>query len=674
MPAGITNAIVLRNAQVAENQEYLRLALFDENGDPLNLIGGEQGTRGEQGVPGPVGPQGPQGPQGVQGSTGSVGPKGDLGFPGPQGPAGPQGPKGDPGTQGLKGDLGSPGPQGPQGIQGAAGTIGPAGIQGPQGPKGDNGLVGATGATGPKGDTGFPGPQGPKGDTGDTGPQGFVGPQGPKGDKGDTGATGPAGPTGPAGSGSGASDATTSAKGVVKLANHLGGTADLPTIVARLDQIPAPGGDVAMNSLKITGLANPIGPADAANKAYADGIKNDVTWKPSVRAATTANITLSGTPVIDGVGLDQNRPDRVLVKNQSNASQNGIYTVSAGAWSRALDTNVWNRFVGAAVLVEAGSTQIGTMWRCPAGYNGGTLGTDPITWSQISGGAAASASSGQVDLAYASNGDTNGLVSYLGTRGGAFATPVDSSGAGTDLTVNVSGTFGSQTMERAVNRVDDTGWASADVASSWYELDLKARRLIPNRYAIKSRTDAGHNPYSWAFEGSNDHSTWTSLDAKTTDPTFSPSGSKQNLWGTWTVTTAVAYRYLRVRSTGVNTGGSNYFVLGEVEFYGTLLSSSANPRIVRGDVDVSTGSVSIKSGFDFTVTRQALGRYTVTFTTPFGTPPIVTLSMGQKAPANSIVRIDSGFAVAANSFRVSGIVLPATDADTQFSFTAVDGQ
>lgn len=176
MPAGITKAIVLTGAHgrkhQAENQEYMRLVLYDEEGLPISLTGGAQGPQGPQGVPGPSGPQGTQGPQGGQGSTGSPGPKGDTGFPGPQGTTGPAGPKGDVGVQGLKGDIGVPGAQGLKGDTGNTGATGPAGIQGPSGPKGDKG---------DKGDTGFTGGQGLQGDPGPTGPTGPTGPQGPAG-------------------------------------------------------------------------------------------------------------------------------------------------------------------------------------------------------------------------------------------------------------------------------------------------------------------------------------------------------------------------------------------------------------------------------------------------------------------------------------------------------------
>jgi microcystin-dependent protein len=153
MPAGITKAFVLTGPKArveSEGQEYMRLVLFDENGNPLNLVGGEKGDTGPMGPQGPPGDPGPKGEKGDTGNTGSQGAKGDTGAQGPQGPIGATG-QGVPGPQGPKGDLGYPGPQGPKGDKGDTGAIGPAGIQGPQGPKGDTGSPGAKGDTGLQG-------------------------------------------------------------------------------------------------------------------------------------------------------------------------------------------------------------------------------------------------------------------------------------------------------------------------------------------------------------------------------------------------------------------------------------------------------------------------------------------------------------------------------------------
>ncbi|SVC15817.1 uncharacterized protein METZ01_LOCUS268671, partial [marine metagenome] len=74
-----------------------------------------------------------------------------------------------------------------------------------------------------------------------------------------------------------------------------------------------------------------------AAKTYIDNTRSGLEVKDSVVVATTANITLSGTQTIDGIAVTAGQ--RVLVKDQTTASQNGIYVVSASAWSRSTDAD-----------------------------------------------------------------------------------------------------------------------------------------------------------------------------------------------------------------------------------------------------------------------------------------------------------------------------------------------
>ena len=97
------------------------------------------------------------------------------------------------------------------------------------------------------------------------------------------------------------------------------------------------GSYIDMNSHKITNLAEPTADSDAATKYYVDAARSGLDVKGSVRVATTENITLSGTQVIDGVSLSAG--DRVLVKDQSNPVLNGIYVVASGSWVRAADAD-----------------------------------------------------------------------------------------------------------------------------------------------------------------------------------------------------------------------------------------------------------------------------------------------------------------------------------------------
>jgi len=150
----------------------------------------------------------------------------------------------------------------------------------------------------------------------------------------------------------------------------------------RLDTIAAPTGAVSANSQKITNLATPTVGTDAATMAYVDSVAQGLAPKDSVRAATTANITLSAPQTIDGISVIAG--DRVLVKDQSTPATNGIYVVAAGAWTRAIDMDAWSEIPAAFTFVEQGTVNADSGWVSTADQ-GGTLNTTAITWVQFSG-------------------------------------------------------------------------------------------------------------------------------------------------------------------------------------------------------------------------------------------------------------------------------------------------
>jgi hypothetical protein len=222
--------------------------------------------------------------------------------------------------------------------------------------------------------------------------------------------------------------ATTGALGTIQLAGDLAGTATSPQIAAgvitdadvaaankdgalttpslrtigvgtfqamagntRLDTITAPINPLAMNNQRITNLADPTGAQDAATKNYVDTTAQGLDAKASVRAISTANITLSGTQTIDGIALVAN--DRCLVAGQTSVPTNGIYLVQAGAWTRATDADTWNELVSAYVFVESGTANADSGWVCTVDP-GGTLGTTNVTWTQFSGAGQITAGAG----------------------------------------------------------------------------------------------------------------------------------------------------------------------------------------------------------------------------------------------------------------------------------------
>jgi hypothetical protein len=147
-------------------------------------------------------------------------------------------------------------------------------------------------------------------------------------------------------------------------------------------------GVLNMGSNRITGLGTPTGDTDATTKAYVDALTNGLSWKDAVRVATVANIDivadLEAGDTLNGVTLVAG--DRVLVKNQTAAAENGIYVVQAtGAAVRAEDMNAAAEFDGAAVFVKEGTSGASSGWTQTATVV--TVGTDIVEWSQFTGGA-----------------------------------------------------------------------------------------------------------------------------------------------------------------------------------------------------------------------------------------------------------------------------------------------
>lgn len=137
---------------------------------------------------------------------------------------------------------------------------------------------------------------------------------------------------------------------------------------------------------KITSLADPVAADDAATKNYVDNIASGLDLKGSVRVATLGPIALDDVQVIDGVTLEAG--DRVLVKDQADKTENGIYDVVAGGpWVRSADadgTPVNEVTSGMFCFVEEGNTNADYGWALVT--NGDiVLGTTELEFSQFSG-------------------------------------------------------------------------------------------------------------------------------------------------------------------------------------------------------------------------------------------------------------------------------------------------
>lgn len=164
-----------------------------------------------------------------------------------------------------------------------------------------------------------------------------------------------------------------------------------------VNALTAPAASFSMNSQKITNLATPTDATDAATKGYVDAARSGLDVKQSVRVATTAadgniDLTTGGTLTIDSVVTQVG--DRVLVKNQSTASQNGIYVVAANAWSRSEDANLDAEVTaGMFTFVAEGTVNADSGWVLSTNDTI-TLGSTALTFVQFSGAGQITAGAG----------------------------------------------------------------------------------------------------------------------------------------------------------------------------------------------------------------------------------------------------------------------------------------
>lgn len=150
-----------------------------------------------------------------------------------------------------------------------------------------------------------------------------------------------------------------------------------------------------LQSQKIVNLADPSAAADAATKQYVDTIARGLSWKAPVRAATTANVALASPgPALDGVMLAAG--DRLLLKHQTAAAENGIYVWTAGGspLTRAADADTAGEILpGTAISVTEGAVNADKAF-IVISDDAVTIGATAQTWGQLGGASSYSAGNG----------------------------------------------------------------------------------------------------------------------------------------------------------------------------------------------------------------------------------------------------------------------------------------
>ena len=195
--------------------------------------------------------------------------------------------------------------------------------------------------------------------------------------------------------------------------------------------------NVAITGGSITGMSTPSSGSDVAIKTYVDDLVAGLKTRIICRAATTANVDLSADlqngDTLDGITLATG--NRVLVKDQSTGSQNGIYTVVAsGTASRDTDFDAIGELAGQLAIVQEGSTNADKIFLCTTDSDA-SLGSDTITFSQV-------------------QPQFTGTVSSVGLADAGASeftianTPVTSSG---NITIAVNSIAGSKITDAVVN-------------------------------------------------------------------------------------------------------------------------------------------------------------------------------------------------------------------------------
>jgi hypothetical protein len=130
----------------------------------------------------------------------------------------------------------------------------------------------------------------------------------------------------------------------------------------------------------------------AVNKGYVDTAIQGLSPKASALVLANANITLSGTQTIDGVGVVAG--NRVLAIGQTTTTQNGLWVVAAGAWTRPVDFATGAHAAGTYLFVEEGTTFADTAWVCTTNPPNDVVDSNALAFVQFSGAGTYSAGAG----------------------------------------------------------------------------------------------------------------------------------------------------------------------------------------------------------------------------------------------------------------------------------------
>ena len=338
----------------------------------------------------------------------------------------------------------------------------------------------------------------------------------------------------------------------------------------------------------VTLSGTPTAATDAVTKAYADSLSSGLSWKQAVLAGTTLDLglvtyvngaagvgaTLTNADTQAAFTIDGVTPtvgSRVLIKNQADETQNGIYTVTdtgSGAtnWvlTRSLDNNIGTEMDGAAVFIEEGTVNATTSW-VQSTFPPITIGTSNIVWVQFSGQGTYSAGSGLLLTGTQFSVKTDGTTTYIN---GSGQVAVDSSATTGQVllsngTAGTTATWGAVSLGNASAVTGTLGVVNGGTGNTSFTVDGV---LYGNGTSAIQSTAAGTNGQVLTVTGGVP--AWgtsaVSLAADATTGTVSLGGTLTIDGTTNRITTAVSGASYAIDISAAYIGQSSITTLGTV--------------------------------------------------------------------------------------------------------------